>query len=206
MLTPVATCGTEPINYDTDFDGLVGPSDVLAIVQHLNQDRQYNPFLDVNCDQSNTPLDALLAINHINKFGAGSLGAYPIFGQPIVPSSISTEESALIGIIPYQIQGNRTASVTVEVLVRVDGRYDSQLRPILSELEFIKSRIASDGSIMIYTFSGVLSRGGFLEMFADTRELDTGSLILITMIRTEWNTVYRQPSTSGISWGPMEIT
>lgn len=195
-LAPIAACFVEPVSYDVNFDGLVTPADVLSVVQHINNEHGHNPFFDVDCNQQVAPLDALLIVNHINKFGVASPAAYPQLSIGAAPGVVQQGVHEWLGKLDFQVQGNRTISVSFTVIAWVDSDYSPDMPVEINGLELARTR--ETPSAKIYTFFGVLERWGTLEVFVDTTKV-SGKRIGITLIRTEWNQFLRVPFSSGIS-------
>lgn len=198
--TPVAAC-IEPVTYDTDQDGFIGPSDVLGIVQHLNRDGGYDARYDVNCDGTVTPLDVLMTVNHVNRFGAGTPAAHPILSVLSAPTTVQAVDEVWIGSVSYQVQGNRTIEASFGVIVKAGDRYDV---PVPIEIGGMSlDRVHESSGVLIRSFSGRLTRWGVLGLSADLSGIASDSLT-VTIIRTEWDVARRMPIASGLSW-TMEI-
>lgn len=54
-------------NYDANGNGFVSSEDATAVITHLNSGAGYDVFKDVNFDGFNTPIDALIIINALNR-------------------------------------------------------------------------------------------------------------------------------------------
>lgn len=211
MLTPVAECGDGsgslgPIAYDVNLDEYITPADVLPIIRYLNADEaEYRGSYDVNCDGLVTPLDVLGLVNHINKFGPSSQAAFVAWTVVSVPTTWDISHRAWLGDLQYRVGGNRSTEVTVELIFRVGSDYAPSVLPQEltgpgGVLSLVRSSYAAGGSVLIHTMSGRLTGGGVVGLYADTSQLNPGTMLSVTMIRTEWSAEHRSPAASGLSW------
>jgi hypothetical protein len=99
-----------PLNpLDVNGDGIVAPLDVLAIINHINEQPGpppvsfQSPFLDVDGDDLITPLDALRVINFINSNsgvqGEAEIGLPPSTVDTAIASKLSSTDIGLVDAV-----------------------------------------------------------------------------------------------------------
>ncbi len=77
VVDPRITWHNRPMPLDVNNDGVVSPSDALAVINLLNSgngfpdNSELNRFVDTNDDEFLTPIDALMVINHLNAQADG---------------------------------------------------------------------------------------------------------------------------------------